>query len=56
MDGTAAFIFVPLAIGLRIFADRLDRGRIRDHIAQRGGEVLDIEWNPFGKGCFGSAH
>ena len=44
---------IALAVGWRILADHLDRSRIRNEIAARGGEVLDIRWSPFGRGWFG---
>lgn len=50
-------IFPILIIGvivLRIFADYLDRQRIRDHVEGSGGKILNISWNPLGRGWFGS--
>lgn len=38
------FVFVLLVI--RMTADYLDRERIRAHVAERGGKVLDIRWVP----------
>lgn len=45
---------LALVIGCRVAADWLDRNRIREHIEQSGGRVVNITWNPFGKGWFGS--
>jgi hypothetical protein len=48
------FIFIPIVIALRLIAGALDRDRIKEHIENAGGQVLDINWNPFGTGWFGS--
>jgi hypothetical protein len=50
----AVGLFIPLAIFIRLWAGRLDRQRIAEHIEKSGGEVSDITWNPFGKGWFGT--
>ncbi len=47
------FIIVLLAIGFRLVADRWDRERIQQYVAERGGTVNDITWQPFGRGWFG---
>lgn len=52
-DTSWTLLLIGVAIAWRIFMDRCDRGRIRDHIASGGGRVLSISWNPFGKGWFG---
>jgi hypothetical protein len=39
-----------LVIGIRVWFDRLDRERIREHVESRGGKILNISWNPFGNG------
>ena len=41
-----------VALG-RFLVDRLDRQRIRDHLAERGCAALEIHWAPFGPGWFG---
>lgn len=46
-------LFVGLIIAVRFGADRLDRQRITEHIEERGGQVHEISWAPFGKGWFG---
>ncbi|HTE05286.1 MAG TPA: hypothetical protein VK824_03745 [Planctomycetota bacterium] len=52
-----SLLFVPIVLAavlaVRLLADRLDRRRIRDDVAARGGEVLEITWTPFGRGWFG---
>jgi len=47
-------IFIPIVIALRLIAGALDRDRIKEHIENAGGQVLDITWSPFGTGWFGS--
>ena len=58
MDNTGqvlvAVLAIALAIALRLAVDRLDRNRIRADVERTGGQVLDISWNPFGPGWFGS--
>ena len=51
---------MPIWIGLigvaavgRLIADGMDRRRIRDHLAERGCQTIQIRWNPFGPGWFG---
>ena len=47
-------IVIPLlAIGFRLLADRWDRERIQQYVAERGGTLNDISWQPFGRGWFG---
>ena len=55
MDRQAIFIVLMLVfvLLLRVFADRWDRDRIAAYIAERGGTVVDIAWQPFGRGWFG---
>jgi hypothetical protein len=54
-NGQMGFIIVIplLAIGFRLLADRWDRERIQQYVAERGGSVNDIAWQPFGRGWFG---
>ncbi|MEZ5973971.1 MAG: hypothetical protein R3F33_16700 [Planctomycetota bacterium] len=51
-------IAIPLVVaaflGLRLWAGSLDHARIRAHYQSRGCEVLTLDWNPFGRGWFGS--
>lgn len=49
-------IMVAIGLALRLFAGQLDRQRIREQIEGRGGKLLDISWNPWGKGWLGSAN
>lgn len=45
--------FIAIVVGLRLWAGRLDRARIRETLAEEGSTVLDISWSPFGPGWFG---
>ena len=54
-SGNMGFIVVIVlfAIGFRLVADRWDRERIQQYVAERGGSVNDISWQPLGRGWFG---
>jgi hypothetical protein len=54
-NGNIGFIIVIplLAIGFRLLADRWDRERIQQYVAERGGTLNGITWQPFGRGWFG---
>ena len=46
-------IFGLFFVGCKLLADRWDRERIGQYVAERGGSVSDITWQPFGRGWFG---
>ena len=46
-------LFIGLAIVFRLIAGSMDRPRISDYIASRGGREQSISWAPFGPGWFG---
>jgi len=46
-------VLVGLAVALRLLAGAFDRHRIHVYVGARGGRVLSIRWNPFGRGWFG---
>ena len=46
-------IFGLFFVGCKLLADRWDRERIEQYVAERGGSVSDITWQPFGRGWFG---
>ncbi len=54
-SGNIGFIVLIalVAVGFRLFADRWDRSRIHEYVAERGGTVNGITWQPFGRGWFG---
>ncbi len=41
-------------IFLRVSAGSMDHDRIDEYISERGGRVINKQWEPFGKGWFGS--
>lgn len=45
-----------LAIGagltIRILMHFVDKSRIKDEVESKGGRVISISWNPFGRGWF----
>ena len=47
-------IILALFTIIRIAADRFDRERIQAYVEHEGGVLIDIVWNPFGTGWFGS--
>jgi len=47
------FVIALFGIGFRLLADRWDRDRIQQYVAERGGSVDDITWQPWGRGWFG---
>ena len=48
------FAVLALAVLIRLIAGSLDRERIRKYVEDRGGTILEIRWDPFGPGWFGS--
>jgi len=54
MPMTTITTIVVLIVVLRLFAGRLDRHRIDDYIADRGGRVERIRWTPTGPGWLGA--
>ena len=57
MNNPQVFLFpilIATAVGIRILAGKLDRERICEHVERSGGKVIDICWNPLGRGWFGS--
>lgn len=47
------FVFVTIAaIGLAL-SRLMDSDRVKNHIEERGGQLLEKRWNPFGTGWYG---
>jgi hypothetical protein len=46
-------IGIVAVILIRLAAGGLDRDRVREYVASRGGKVLEANWDPFGPGWFG---
>ena len=48
--------FFLLAIGaglaIRVVMHFIDKGRIKNEIEAKGGRIISISWNPFGRGWF----
>ena len=51
----AGYLFLILLAVLiaRLLAGSMDKGRVREYVASRGGRLLDQRWTPFGPGWFG---
>lgn len=47
------FVFVFIAIFIRLGAGMMDGDRVRRYVRSQGGEVLESHWSPFGRGWFG---
>jgi len=57
MEFAPFFLLIPLAIVVaivfRLGAGSMDHNRLRSYVEERGGEVIEINWAPFGPGWFG---
>lgn len=51
-DGTTIALVIAAVVLIRVFLHFYDKQRIRDEIEARGGRVISISWNPFGRGWF----
>lgn len=51
----AGYLFLILLAVLiaRLMAGSMDKGRVHEYVASRGGRLLDQRWTPFGSGWFG---
>ena len=49
-DGTTIGLVITVVIFVRVFMHFYDKQRIRDEIEARGGRVISISWNLFGRG------
>ena len=60
MEAFGVFILIiggiSLVIFIRLIAGAFDHDRVDEYISSRGGRVIERNWNPFGKGWFGSQH
>jgi len=45
--------FIMIAIIFRLMAGSMDTGRIEAYVDDRGWELVDKSWDPFGPGWFG---
>jgi hypothetical protein len=53
MDRLHIFLFA-IAAGLliRVVMHFVDKSRIKDDVESKGGRIISINWNPFGRGWF----
>ena len=47
------FIFIILAVFIRLAAGGMDGDRVEKYIRSKGGKLLDKRWSPFGRGWVG---
>lgn len=52
--GAGCLLIIAVVVVVRLIAGEKNRERIRKKLYELGGEVLDIEWEPFGPGWFGN--
>lgn len=45
--------FIVLAIVMRLIAGSFDAERVERYVAERGWQLVDRSWDPFGPGWFG---
>jgi hypothetical protein len=45
--------FILIAILIRLMAGALDKDRIERYVEERGWQMVDRSWDPFGPGWFG---
>ena len=55
-DVAAIALVILAAFVISVATGYLDRKRIREYVEAGGSEVLDIVWQRFGKGWFGSGN
>ena len=46
-------IFAVIAVVIRLIAGSIDSDRVESYIRQKGWELVDKSWDPFGPGWFG---
>ena len=51
--GLLFFVFVMIALFVRLAAGSMDGDRVKSYIEQQGGILLESHWSPFGKGWYG---
>lgn len=53
MDRYPIFLLaITAGLAIRILMHFVDKSRIKDEVESRGGRVISISWNPFGRGWF----
>ena len=56
MDGSIIVIVVLVIVAgiiFRLLAGGMDHDRVKNYVRSRGGDVIESNWAPFGKGWFG---
>jgi hypothetical protein len=53
MDRYQIFLLaIGAGLAIRIVMHFVDKRRIKDEVESRGGRIISISWNPFGRGWF----
>ena len=53
MDRYQIFLLaIGAGLAIRIVIHFVDKRRIKDEVESRGGRIISISWNPFGRGWF----
>jgi len=47
---SAILLAIVAALAIRIAMHFFDTARIRDEVEAKGGRMVSINWNPFGRG------
>ena len=45
-------LVIGAAVAIRIVMHFVDKNRIKDDVEAKGGRIISISWNPFGRGWF----
>lgn len=45
-------LVIGAAVAIRIVMHFVDKSRIKDEVEAKGGRIISISWNPFGRGWF----
>jgi hypothetical protein len=49
----STILLVPVAaLAIRVALHFLDKARIKEEVEAKGGRIISINWNPFGRGWF----
>ena len=49
---SAVLLAIVAALAIRIAMHFFDKARIKDEVEAKGGRMVSINWNPFGRGWF----
>ena len=45
-------LVIGAGLAIRIVMHFVDKSRIKDEVEAKGGRIISIRWNPFGRGWF----